>query len=97
MRWSTSPNSIGVSSGGRGSTHMFFEDAPLPEIATFNDSPARADGQEREDASTYPTGHWLNYPYSSIFTSGEHDFTLSLAVRPKPTSSCRAPTGRLAP
>ncbi len=83
----------------RGAWHRYvsFEDAPRLEIATFNDSPARAEGQEREDASTYPTGHWLNYPYSSIFTNGEHDFTLSLAVRPKPSSSCRAPTGRLAP
>lgn len=51
---------------------------------SFIDSPARDEMREREDPSTYPPGHWYEFPSSSVAFYNAGGGRLSLILRASP-------------
>ncbi len=49
---------------------------------SFLQSPAREDGQERDDYNTYPPGHFFPFPYSTVCFWDKSDFALRLSADP---------------
>jgi hypothetical protein len=53
---------VGWSATGGGYASVNLLDTHFNNMYSFLDSPAREEMQEREDASTYPMGHWYPFP-----------------------------------
>jgi len=92
---------IGWEMTSGGAVLLNAEDKSNIETVSFYDSPARQEMKQREDESTYPEGHGMCFPCSSIRIWGtrEVDFSLTLsavpidksAYTPMPTPSPTSP------
>jgi len=80
---------LGWQMSNGGSVLLNIENIDSYQTASFYDSPARAEMQQREDDRTYPEGHWMCFPCSwiKIWDTQETDFSLTLSAAPIDTSS----------
>ena len=85
------PGSLGWQMTTGGSALVNFEGVILGNKASFIDSPARDEMQEREDQSTYPPGHGYCFPSSSVDFWNDGSGSLSLSLRASPLRPVHLP------
>ena len=76
-------DSVGWQTSAGGLALVNLRDTSLLSDLSFADSPAGDEMREREDTDSYPSGHWLFYPYNSISVYGDGsdgDFGVSLSL-----------------
>ncbi|MBF8267014.1 MAG: FlgD ig protein [Dehalococcoidia bacterium] len=92
-----SKEAVGWQNAHGGYAAVNLMDTSLVETPSFLDFPAGEERSERRDLP-YPRGHWLFFPYHTVFVrgTGEFDLGLTLAAVP-PTAPVPTPTSTPAP
>jgi hypothetical protein len=85
------PGSLGWQMTSGGLALVNLEDTSFITKDSFSDSPARDEMREREDSSTYTSGHWYCFPCSTMTLYGVGSGELSLTLRSSPINQILLP------
>ncbi|MBI4281980.1 MAG: hypothetical protein HY672_00625 [Chloroflexi bacterium] len=92
-----SQEAVGWQNSDGGYAVVNLLDTEFIEAPSFLDSPARAERNERRD-QPYPRGHWLFFPYHTVFVKGVGEFNVGLTLAAVPPSTpIPTPTSTPAP